>query len=145
MNHNLRYHQFVFIMLHHVTHSRLQQAQPVTPNSTQTESLSISRIEKHQWHTIIPPPAIQTYLNHLLAQPSPQGKAPKSALHSTLTVYLVLIPQVRPARKYSIPPWEMINLPWEITHQADNLIRITRLCVTSHSQPLINAQHKNGK
>jgi hypothetical protein len=28
---------------------------------------------------------------------------------------------------------------------ADNLIRITRLCVTSHSQPLINAQHQNGK
>jgi hypothetical protein len=27
----------------------------------------------------------------------------------------VLIPQVRPARKYSISPWEMIHLPGEIT------------------------------
>jgi hypothetical protein len=26
----------------------------------------------------------------------------------------VLIPQVRPARKYSISPWYMIHLPWEI-------------------------------
>jgi hypothetical protein len=27
----------------------------------------------------------------------------------------VLIPQVMPVRKYSIPPWEMIHLPREIT------------------------------
>jgi hypothetical protein len=53
----------------------------------------------------------------------------------------MLIPQVRPARKYSIYPWEMNHLPWEIEQQAYNLIRITRLCVTSHSQPLINAHH----
>jgi hypothetical protein len=26
----------------------------------------------------------------------------------------LLIPQVRPARKYPISPWEMIHLPWEI-------------------------------
>jgi hypothetical protein len=39
------------------------------------------------------------------------------------------------------PPWEMIHLPLEINQQAYNLIRITRLCVTSHSHPLINAQH----
>jgi hypothetical protein len=60
----------------------------------------------------------------------------------------LLIPQVRPARTYSISPWEMNHLPREIDHlpreidqQAYNLIRITRLWVTSHSQPLINAQH----
>jgi hypothetical protein len=53
----------------------------------------------------------------------------------------VLIPKVRPARTYSIPPWEMSHLPREIEQQAYNLIRITRMCVTSHSQPLINAQH----
>jgi hypothetical protein len=53
----------------------------------------------------------------------------------------MLIPQVRPARTYSIPPWEMNHLPREIEQQAYNLIHITRLCVTSHSQPLINAQH----
>jgi hypothetical protein len=53
----------------------------------------------------------------------------------------VFIPQVRPVRIYSIPPWEMNHLPWEINQQAYNLIRITRLNVTSHSQPLINAQH----
>jgi hypothetical protein len=35
----------------------------------------------------------------------------------------------------------MIHLPREIAQQAYNLIRITRMCVTSHSQPLINAQH----
>jgi hypothetical protein len=53
----------------------------------------------------------------------------------------VLIPHVRPARKYSISPWEMIHLPQELLQYAYNLIRITRLCVTSHSQPLINAQY----
>jgi hypothetical protein len=39
-------------------------------------------------------------------------------------------------------PWEMNHLPWEIEQQAYSLIQITRLCVTSHSQPLINAQHQ---
>jgi hypothetical protein len=53
----------------------------------------------------------------------------------------VIIPQVRPARTYSIPPWEMDHLLLEIEQQAYNLIRITQLCVTSHSQPFINAQH----
>jgi hypothetical protein len=63
-----------------------------------------------------------------------------SSFLSSLCVVL-LIPQVRSARIYSISPWEMIHLPREIEQQAYNLIRITRLCVTSHSQPLINAQH----
>jgi hypothetical protein len=53
----------------------------------------------------------------------------------------MLIPQVRPARTYSISPWEMNHLPQEIEQQAYNLICITRMCVTSHSQPLINAQY----
>jgi hypothetical protein len=33
------------------------------------------------------------------------------------------------------------SFPQEIEQQAYNLIRITRMCVTSHSQPRINAQH----
>jgi hypothetical protein len=53
----------------------------------------------------------------------------------------MLIPQVRPARTYPISPWEMNHLPREIEQQAYKLILITRMCVTSHSQPLINAQH----
>jgi hypothetical protein len=52
----------------------------------------------------------------------------------------VLIPQVRPAHKYPIPPWEMIHPLVEITQYAGNLTQITRLCVTSHSQPLINTK-----
>jgi hypothetical protein len=35
-----------------------------------------------------------------------------AALNDVWTV--LLIPQVRPARKYSIPPWEMIHLLREI-------------------------------
>jgi hypothetical protein len=35
----------------------------------------------------------------------------------------------------------ILHLPREIEHQAYNLIRITRLCVTNHSHPLINAHH----
>jgi hypothetical protein len=58
-----------------------------------------------------------------------------------LSVVWLLIPQVRPARTYSISPWEMNHLPREIDQQAYNLILITWMCVTSHSQPLINAQH----
>jgi hypothetical protein len=53
----------------------------------------------------------------------------------------MLIPQVRPPRTYSISPWEMNHLPREIEQQAYNLIRITRMCVTSYSQTLINAQY----
>jgi hypothetical protein len=53
----------------------------------------------------------------------------------------MLIPKVRLARTYYISPWEMNHLPREIEQQAYNLILITRLCVTSHSQPLINAQY----
>jgi hypothetical protein len=34
---------------------------------------------------------------------------------------------------------------WEMMQYADNLTQFTRLCVTSHSQPLINAQYQNGK
>jgi hypothetical protein len=36
---------------------------------------------------------------------------------------------------------EINHLPREIEQQAYNLIRTTRLCVKSHSHPLINAQH----
>jgi hypothetical protein len=39
------------------------------------------------------------------------------------------------------PPWEMNHLPREIEQQAYNLICITRMCVASYSQPLINAQY----
>jgi hypothetical protein len=63
--------------------------------------------------------------------------------HTLMNLWLshVLIPQVRPARTYSISPWEMNHLPREIEQQAYHIICIERLCVTSHSQPLINAQH----
>jgi hypothetical protein len=54
----------------------------------------------------------------------------------------VLIPQVRPAHKYSISPWEMIHPPGEIMQYVCKLTRFTRMCVTSHSQPIINAKHK---
>jgi hypothetical protein len=53
----------------------------------------------------------------------------------------LLIPQARPAHAYSISPWEMNHLPRGIEQQAYNLIRITQMGVTSHSQPLINSQH----
>jgi hypothetical protein len=53
----------------------------------------------------------------------------------------LIIPRVRPARTYTIPPWEMNNLSREIEQQAYNLIHITLLCVTISSQPLINAQY----
>jgi hypothetical protein len=63
--------------------------------------------------------------------------------HTLMNLWLsrVLIAHVRPARTYFISPWEMNHLPQEIEQKAYNLIRITRLCVTSHSQPLINAQN----
>jgi hypothetical protein len=54
----------------------------------------------------------------------------------------VLIPQVRLTHKYPISPWEMIHPLREIIQYVCNLTRFTRLCVTSHSQPLINTKHK---
>jgi hypothetical protein len=54
----------------------------------------------------------------------------------------MLIPQVRPAHKYPISPWEMIHPLGEIIQYAGNLTRFTRLCVTSHSQPLINTKYQ---
>jgi hypothetical protein len=54
----------------------------------------------------------------------------------------LLIPQVRLAHKYPISPWEMIHPPGEIIQYVFNLTRFTRLCVTSHSQPLINTTYK---
>jgi hypothetical protein len=56
--------------------------------------------------------------------------------------HMMLIPKVGLVRTYSIPPWEMNHLPREIDQQAYNIIRITLLCVTSYSQPLINTKHK---
>jgi hypothetical protein len=35
-------------------------------------------------------------------------------VHQEHGMLFMLIPQVRPARKYSISPWEMIHLPQEI-------------------------------
>jgi hypothetical protein len=41
------------------------------------------------------------------------------------------------------PPWEMIHPLGEMGYLCVfNLTRFTRLCVTSHSQPLINAKYK---
>jgi hypothetical protein len=53
----------------------------------------------------------------------------------------VLIPKVRPAHTYSISPWGINRLPREIEQQPYSLICIARLCVTSYSQPLINAKY----
>jgi hypothetical protein len=54
----------------------------------------------------------------------------------------LLIPQVRPAHKYPISPCEMIHPLGEIMQYVCKLTRSTRLCATSHSQPLINAKYK---
>jgi hypothetical protein len=54
----------------------------------------------------------------------------------------LLIPQVRPVHKYPNSHWEIIHPPGEIMQYVYNLTRFTRLSVTSHSQPLINAKYK---
>jgi hypothetical protein len=54
----------------------------------------------------------------------------------------VLIPQVRPAHKYPNSHWEIIHPPGETMQYVYNLKRFTRLSVTSHSQPLINAKYQ---
>jgi hypothetical protein len=55
---------------------------------------------------------------------------------------LMLIPQVRQARKYPNSPWETIHPPGEIMQYVRDLTRSTRLVVPSHSQPLINTKHQ---
>jgi hypothetical protein len=54
----------------------------------------------------------------------------------------LLIPQVRQARKYPNPPWEIIHPPGEIMQYARDLTRSTRRGVPSHSQPLINTKYQ---
>jgi hypothetical protein len=54
----------------------------------------------------------------------------------------VLVPQVRPAQKCSNSHWGIVHPPGETMQYVCNLTRSTRLSVTSHSRPLINAKYK---
>jgi hypothetical protein len=54
----------------------------------------------------------------------------------------MLITQARPAHKYPNPPWEAMQPPGGDNAVCVYRTRSTRLSVTSHSQPLINAEHQ---